>query len=297
MEKSKAGIPAVEYHADDYGLFPTQSERILKCHQKGKLNGISIMPNSDSLEICMELLRPYQKEIAATVHLNLMEGKGVCPPEEIPLLTDPAGTLKGSFCGLLLHSFLPGRKKYREQLKKEIREQIFRLMPYLPEGQPLRLDGHAHYHMIPVVFDAMMDVIREEKLNVSYIRIPREYPMLYLRHWRKLKDFPVINLAKVAILNLLTWRNERKYRDYLQSLTRNVFLGVFLSGHMYRESVEAVLPDAIRLAGKLGWGIEILAHPGGVYEERDAERLTSEQDVQFLSSRCREREALMFMDG
>lgn len=288
------GVP-IEYHADDYGLFPVQSLRILDCHQCGNLNGVSVMPNSAFLKETMELLRPYQKEIAVTVHLNFIEGKSLCPAEEVPLLTDQNGIFKGSFGNLLIHSFLPGRRRYREQLKKEIRAQIFAVKDYLEEGTPLRIDGHAHYHMLPVAFDALVDVIREEKLNVSYIRIPREYLSLYLPHWNRLRDFAPINLVKVLILNFLSWRNRRKYGDILGSLEQRLFMGVFLSGSMYGNNVTPILPSAIRLAEKKGWGLELLAHPGGVYEDEDIARLTNADDVAFLTDPARCTEATLFL--
>ncbi len=284
----------IEYHADDFGLFPAQSMRILDCHYKGNLNGISILPNSEDLAVCMELLQPVRKEIAVTVHLNLIEGCCLSKPSEELGLTDLNGIFRITFGNLLLRSYLPDRKKYRQWLKEELRAQIRAVAAFLPEGTPLRLDGHAHYHMIPVVFDALMEVIREDALNVSYIRIPREYPTLYLRHLGQLRDFAPINLAKVLILNLLARRNQRKHADAMVSMEKKVFLGVFLSGRMYRENVAPILPDAIALAKKLGQGLEILAHPGGVYESDDIAKLTCEEDVAFLTSDLRRREASLF---
>lgn len=294
LRKKKSANTMIEYHADDYGMFPAQSQRILKCHTHGVLNGVSIMPNSAYLEACMALLPQEQSRMAMTVHLNIIEGRSLCGHEAVPLLTDEDGILNASFGALLLHSYLPGRKAYREQLKLELRAQIFAVLPYLKEGTPLRLDGHAHYHMLPVVFDALMDVIREEGLNVSYIRIPREYPSLYRKHWRSISGFSPINLVKVLILNFLAARNRRKYKEYLASLEQRLFLGVFLSGAMFRENVAPLLEDAEALARKLGMGIEILAHPGGVYEEADIQTLTCKNDIQFLTSDCRRKEASLF---
>lgn len=237
----------IEFHADDYGMFLTQSGRILDCHKSGRLNGISVMPNGEELPACMALLEPYQKEIAMTVHLTFWEGRSMAKQ---PLLTDEKGNLKGSFGKLLLASYLPGRKELRRQLGQEIRAQIGAVAAYMEPGESLRLDGHAHYHMLPVVFDALMDVIREDRLDVSYIRMPREAVSLYLRHFKKLHDFAPINLVKVAILNFLVWRNTRKYRDLLNKMEQRLFLGVFLSGRMDRANVEPLLEDAKALAGK-----------------------------------------------
>jgi len=284
----------IEYHADDFALFPTQSRRILECGTKGRLNGISIMPNSPHLGECIRLWEPYRDRIAVTVHLNLFEGKSLCGPKEIPTLTDSRGNLCCSFGGLLLHSFLPDRNAYRSQLKKELRWQIQAVRSLLPEQQPLRIDGHAHYHMLPVVFDALMDVIQEDKLSVSYIRIPREFPSLYLKHWKQLQDLSPINFVKVLILNCLAWRNVRKYRSCMIAMEQKLFMGVFLSGRMYQENVVPCLEDAIRLARERQWDIELLAHPGGVYEPEDIARLTNASDVHFLTSEYRNKEASLF---
>lgn len=282
----------IEFHADDYGLFPTQSHRILDCHRNGNLNGISVMPNSPHLAECMSDMYGFSEEVAVTVHLNLIEGKSLT---DASLLTDEQGNLNCSFGALLLHSFLPGRDNYRQQLKQELHAQIQSVRKYFPEEKPLRLDGHAHYHMIPVVFDAMMDVIREDDLKISYIRIPREYWGIYLPRLHKLHQFSPINLVKVLILNLLARRAERKYAHVLQNLERKLFLGVFLSGRMYYENVIHLIPCAISLAEKLGMDLEILGHPGGVFEPEDISRITSAEDRAFLTNDLRNRERSLFL--
>lgn len=282
----------IEYHADDYGLFPTQSHRILDCHRNGNLNGISVMPNSPYLGECMSDMYGFSDEVAVTVHLNLIEGRSLT---EVPLLTDAEGNLNCVFGDLLLRSFLPGRDKYRQQLKQELRAQIQAVRKYFPEGKPLRLDGHAHYHMLPVVFDAMMDVIREDDLKISYIRIPREYWRIYLPCLHKLHQFSPINLAKVLILNLLARRAERKYAGELAKVQRKLFMGVFLSGRMYYENVIHLLPRAVSLAEKLGMDLEILGHPGGVFEQEDIARITSAEDRAFLTNDLRNRERSLFL--
>lgn len=293
MEERKHPTVSIEYHADDFALFPTQSRRILDCHTGGRLNGISIMPNSPHLAECLRLLEPYRDAIAVTVHLNLFEGRSLCPREEIPALTDSQGNLSCSFGSLLLHSYLPGRNAYRAQLKEELRAQIQAVQSQLPE-QPLRLDGHAHYHMVPVVFDALMDVIREDRLRVSYIRIPREFPSIYLKNRKQLRHLSPINFIKVLILNCLARRNAARYPKELAAMEQKLFMGVFLSGRMYKENVMPCLADAIRIAQEKKWGIELLAHPGGVYEPEDIACLTNASDVHFLTSDCRSREATLF---
>lgn len=291
LQNKKHNI-TIEYHADDYGLFPTQSHRILDCHRNGNLNGISVMPNSSHLGECMSDMYQFSDDVAVTVHLNLIEGRSLT---DVPLLTDEQGNLNCSFGSLLLRSFLPGRNNYRRQLKQELRAQIQAVRKYFPEDKPLRLDGHAHYHMIPVVFDAMMDVVREDQLNVSYIRIPREYLGIYFPCLGKLQQLSAINLVKVLILNILSCWAEGKYAPVLQNLERKLFLGVFLSGRMYYENVIHLLPNAISLAERKGMNLEILGHPGGVFEQEDIAEITSAEDRDFLTNDLRNRERSLFL--
>lgn len=282
----RSGGVQIEFHADDYGLFPAQSRLILACHAHGNLSGVSIMPNSRYLAPCMEAL---PADVAVTIHLNLIEGKSLSGS---PAVCDKRGELNCSFGRLLLRSYLPGRAALKEELKSELRAQIQAASAYLT--QPLRLDSHAHYHMLPLVFDALMEVIREDGLEVSYIRIPEENVGLYLRHWKQLHEFSPINVVKVAILNILAARNRRKYGEFLNKLDQKLFLGVFLSGRMYRENVEPLLPDAIALAEKKGWDLELLAHPGGVYNLMEVVRITNKADMEFLCDDLRKKEASMF---
>ena len=55
--------------------------------------------------------------------------------------------------------------------------------------------------------------------------------------------------------------------------------------------MRAVLPDAEALSKKHGYGLELLAHPGAVYEDKDLIRTTNKNDRLFFTSPARSREA------
>ena len=119
-----------EYHADDYGISIEQCRRILDCHINGRLNGISIMPNSEILEEAMEMVRPYEDKIAYTIHLNLRDGKANAPKEKIPHLVNESGIHKVSFGKYVIGSYIPWiRRTLRKELAIEFKAQIDRLMP------------------------------------------------------------------------------------------------------------------------------------------------------------------------
>ncbi len=284
----------IEYHADDYGLFPEQSKRILDTFTHGALNGISIMPNSPYLDECMEWIKPFRDRISITVHLNFVEGRALTPKEEIPDLVDEMGNFNISFGRMLLASYNPFvRKRYFEEITKEVRAQIRKCLPYFengPEGG-IRLDGHVHYQMIPLLFDAIARVIREDSLHVVFIRIPRENMALYRRHEAEIDPLEKINKVKVLVLNALARRNRRKYPALFAQIEPYDFMGVAMSGHMSEHNVAPLLQDAVKTAEKEGRNLEVLFHPGAVFEPEDAAELTSVDDLHFLTSQWRTREA------
>ena len=293
----------IEYHADDYGLFPAQSRHIADCYYNGALNGISIMPNSPYLKECMETIADIRKNLAVTVHLNFVEGKPLTG-DKAGRLTDKDGNFNIGFGKLLLVGFVPVlRRVYYKAIRREVEAQLLACKPYMNDGK-FRIDGHVHYHMLPLIFDAVMDVVKKNNLQVSYIRFPREELDVYRRASGKLKGLKPINFVKVCVLNALASRNERKYRDALVSLNveRKLFMGVMLSGHMFYDNVKECLPYAADIMADRGLSdMEILFHPGDVSDNEEILKVTSKDDYDFLvdnkANREKEAEALRKFGG
>ena len=78
-------------------------------------------------------------------------------------------------------------------------------------------------------------------------------------------------------------------------MEKKLFLGVALSGRMYYENLKVFFPQAKKLAQKRGLDLEILGHPGGVFEDEDIAKITCEEDRIFLTSPLRNREKSMFL--
>ena len=279
----------IEYHADDYGMFKTQSKHIMDCYHDGALNGISIMPNSPYLEECMAEIEGFRKKLAVAVHLNFVEGK---PLTKASRLVDRDGNFSIGFAKLLFVGFVPVlRIFYRKQVKREVEAQLLKCQPYMNDGK-FRIDGHLHYHMLPIVFDSVMKVVKENNLQVSYIRFPREDMDIYRRASGKVKGIKPINIIKVLVLNTLAGRNERKYREALTGLDvkRKLFMGVMLSGHMFYDEVKECITHAADIMADRGLqDMEILFHPGDVTEESEVKELTSKDDLNFLNINSKNR--------
>lgn len=265
----------IEYHADDFGLFVEQSKRILRCIDEGMLNGISIMPNSPMLCQCMSLLE--DRNVRLTVHLNLVEGMALSTGER----------LNYSFGKLLFYSYIPFvRAAVKAKVRTELVAQIKETKGYF-NGAPMRMDSHVHFHMIPVVFDALMEAICETEVDVSYIRMPKEDLSVYKRVFGSELTIKPVNRLKVIILNALYKRNKRKWGTKLSNMWSPAFSGVLFSGEM---TGDKGIPIA-NYYKKYNLDAEILFHPGGVYEKSDIAKLTHPDDVAFLTSDMRNKEA------
>ena len=277
----------VIFHADDYGILPNLSEKILQCVERGAINSVSIMANSKCFDECMELVKK-EGNLLKSIHLNVVEGYALAPINKVRGLVDKNGIFKPSFGKYLFVSFIPGlRRRYLEYFYNEIDSQIARALPYI-NADGVRLDSHVHYHMIPVFFDAMMKVVRERDLKLEYVRMPREVIQFYKS--AGVKVLP-INLIKVAILNLLYEIDYHKHKKELRNTKRAVFMGVMLSGHMNYDDVSRVLPYAKKYADARGCDVELLFHPGGTDDAEEISQVTFKGDREAYMSKNRRIEA------
>lgn len=258
MAKSRTGQlrkPFLHIHADDYGMNDGSCRRIEKCIHGGCLNGISVMPNG-----CLECGQLDEMDISMAVHLNLVEGRPLTPPEEIPLLVGADGYWKYSFFGLLLLSLGPKRKEMARQVSLELRAQIAAVRKLLPGNAPVLLDSHQHTHMIPLIFHALLKIVEEDRLEVSYLRIPAEPIGPFLREPSLYHTYQPVNIVKNAVLNFLWLFNRSAFRK--TGIPTAMFCGILLSGHMDADRVLKVFPHFVRLAEKRGCDLEFLFHPG-----------------------------------
>jgi len=240
--------------ADDYGLCDVASTHIQQCIDCDAINKVSVFPNLEQVD---PKRITESKNVRLSLHLNLVEGKCMAKPSEVPLLADKYGNLKHSFTGLLkLGLFHP--KEFSKQVYREIKAQVLFWKSLLPEAALFCVDGHQHTHMIPSVFNALLRVLEEEKVNLDYIRIPCEPLLPYIKTPSLYFTYNPINVAKQWLLNFLWRLNKHKG----QKLHTALFFGILFSGRMDERRVLRILPKYEKLAQKRGMDIEVLFHPG-----------------------------------
>ena len=281
----------IEYHADDYGMTPASSRRIIECINEGCINGISLMANSPRLEECMELLdRECKKRPVLAIHLNLITEKALGEREQVPDLTDEDGFFNQSYIKLLGVSLIPGvREKYRKQIREELRRQILRCLPYFPDRKNVRIDSHRHIHMVPMIFDEVARIVEEEGLQVSCVRITREKPET-CRGIMGFEHFRPVNILKACLLNVLAFVDRKNQRE-LYECGKSDFASVLFSGHMTWHNLILILNNIRTSRYAYQDNIEIMMHPGAVMEPEDLKAFHDTEDFYYMSDPMRMREA------
>ncbi len=278
--------------ADDFGLSDGITENILDAFDHGAVTSASIIANGTGFEhaIC-----EYRKRrgLQLAVHLNLIEGRALCPVDQLPDLVDGQGYLRHSFqslCLLHLRADRARRARLRAQVRAELRAQLRRVAGCIEPHCSLRVDSHLHVHMIPFVFDVLMEL--NEEFHFEYVRCLAEPFFLTFDGIDSLRNYAGLNIAKHAILNALARRALPRLQSRGIPHCRH-FIGVLFTGNMRERAIHSALT---RLKGRSGAEdlVEILLHPGGALpgEEWIWNGKASFRKVYYSSWRARERAVL-----
>ncbi|MDE5717753.1 MAG: ChbG/HpnK family deacetylase, partial [Lachnospiraceae bacterium] len=241
-----------DIHADDYALTFNTSKDMLECMRKGRLDSISIVPNMSCFEECMELFYGEIPKLPflplMSVHLDFVEGRSLAGREKTPDLTKPDSDLMGlGWGGLFAASYLPNkRKRIKAQLKCEIKAQLAKVQGVIkkcmeiaaqngvPCGQKgLRVDSHQHAHMIPVVWEAVLEVVREEGYALEYIRNSKEVLGVFLTDMSLYKTYRPVNFVKNRLLALYSHKVDRFCKA--KGMKQMYLWGLVMSGYMDTE--------------------------------------------------------------
>jgi len=273
----KNGQPPL-VHADDLGLAEGVGAAIIDLAQRGRLQGASLLVNGPSAADAVGAWRNLADPPPLTLHFCLTEGHGLpnCPD------------LPSGFGTLLLASLLPWqRRRIAPQLHSVLQQQISRYRQ-LTGLRQIRLDGHQHIHLVPLVLDAVLDLARSE--SISWVRTTRESlpEGLSLRLWWQ--SLQTGGLIKWCVLQLLSGLAvPRLHRAGLQTNRR--FAGVLFSGSMFGTAFRrcwetAHSPSKIDRASQP----VVLIHPAIPDAASGMDQEAFQQSVTFVQSASRQKE-------
>ncbi|MBR8834112.1 MAG: hopanoid biosynthesis-associated protein HpnK [Stigonema ocellatum SAG 48.90 = DSM 106950] len=161
-------------NGDDFGYSCGVNQGIIKAHEEGVLTSTSLMVTGEAAVEAAAASRSHPN-LAVGLHLVLVCGRSVLPPDQIPHLVDSRGQFSDSpaIAGLR-YQFHPAT---HDELRREIRAQLEK---FRSTGLPLsHVDGHLHMHVHPVVLNILVELAQE--FDIRVIRLPAEELGMNLR--------------------------------------------------------------------------------------------------------------------
>ncbi|MEH2247915.1 hopanoid biosynthesis-associated protein HpnK [Nostoc sp.] len=231
-------------NGDDFGFSKGVNQAIIKAHKEGVLTSTSLMVSADAAKEAVTFAKA-NPNLAVGLHLVLVCGRPVLPPEQIPHLVDKQGNFSNSplFAGLR-YQFV---KETHQELRQEIRAQLEK---YRSTGLPLsHLDGHLHLHIHPVVLRILVDLAAE--FDIKVIRLPSEELRMTLRVNR---SHLLTKLVWSGVFGRLRHYGEKLLESQGINFTQKVY-GLLQTGGITEEYLLGLIPQ---IQANL---VEIYSHP------------------------------------
>ena len=255
-------------NADDFGLSKGINEGIIKAHREGILTSATLMVNMPGFANAIEEAAKYPS-LGVGIHLNVIRGKPVLPPEDIPSLVNK----KGFFWG---NVFLVIQRVWARKIK--INEIIWEFRAQIEKAQQAGLalthaDSEKHFHCFYPVLQKLLPMLKDCGLpRIRYINqiCSLKSPKMFVLSW-------VVNWA---------WRRCRSQAQQLKFRLTDNFFGLCTTGRMSRSNLIAILKNLPPGTS------EIMVHPGYITPEEMA--VTKETgDYRLWQEREMELEALL----
>lgn len=236
----------VTFSADDFGLTVGVNAAVEQAHRDGILDAASLMVAAPAAADAVARARALPT-LRVGLHLVLVEGPAVLPPDRIPGLVDAQGQFPSDQARLGFAYFF--RPDIRRQLAAEIRAQF---QAFAATGLALdHANTHKHMHLHPTVARLMLEIGRE--FGLRRVRVPAEPPAVMAATGTR------VGLGDRA---LYQWtRLLRRQASQAGMATNDHCFGLAWSGHMTRDRLRALMP--LLPPGET----EIYFHPAA---ERDA---------------------------
>ena len=172
-------MPQLILTADDFGLCVPVNEAVERAHRDGVLTCASLMLGGAAAEDAVERAIRLP-DLKVGLHLVLVEGRPVSPPEEIPALVDDNKEFPRNLLAAGVRFFF--RPGARAQLEREIRAQF---EAFRKTGLKLdHVNSHNHMHLHPTVLGIILQVGPDYGMRA--VRVPEEPGSgLFLKPWTK----------------------------------------------------------------------------------------------------------------
>jgi hopanoid biosynthesis associated protein HpnK len=194
------GVKALVVTADDFGLSVPVNEAVEEGSRRGILSAASLMVGAPAWEDAVRRARSLPS-LGVGLHLTLVEGHPVLPPDRIPGLVGADGRFSNDPVRFGIGLFFSS--ELRRQVADEILGQFAR---FRETDLPLdHVNGHRHFHMHPVVVDAIAQIA--PSYGFPPVRVPVEP---FRQSYAAMEDRPLGRLGSWLFYFVLTRSMRRK---------------------------------------------------------------------------------------
>jgi len=253
--------------SDDFGLSSGVNRAVEQAWQDGILTCASIMPGGGAFDGAVDIAG-RNPGLQVGLHLTLVHGRSVLPPEEIPGLVDRRGNFPDNPVSAGMRYYFD--RGVRGQLEREIEAQILRVRN---AGIPLsHIDGHLNIHLHPTVFSILTDLM--PRYGIASMRLSQERLIHNLRFNR---ERLIGKLAERIIFGALS-DHARSRLDRMGIGYAAEVKGVLNSGRMTERYILSILD------GLKDGLTEIYFHPGLLPDEEITRRMPDYRHPEELAA-------------
>ncbi len=156
--------------ADDFGLAVPVNAAVERAHRDGVLSCASLMVGAEAADDAVARARRLPG-LRVGLHVVLVEGRPVSPPERVPDLVDASGAFRDGLLSAGFRFFF--RPGIRRQLEIEIEAQF---AAFRATGLAFdHVNAHNHLHLHPTVLGLIVKVGR--RYGLPAMRVPYEPPL------------------------------------------------------------------------------------------------------------------------
>ncbi|MEO7026835.1 MAG: hopanoid biosynthesis-associated protein HpnK, partial [Caulobacteraceae bacterium] len=162
MTRDRSGERRLIITADDFGAAPEVNEAVAIGHSQGVLTAASLMVGAPAAAEAVAIAKSLPS-LRVGLHLVLVQGRPVMPPDEIPALVDAEGRFRSDMARAGAAIFF--RPDARAQLAAEIAAQF---AAFAATGLPLdHANAHKHFHLHPTIGALMARIGRRFGLKAA----------------------------------------------------------------------------------------------------------------------------------
>lgn len=153
-------------NADDFGRHEKINEAVEKAFHEGCLRSATLMPGGKAFNHGVEVAK-RNLDLGVGIHLTLVNGFPILPPEEIPSLVAENGAFYDDY-GAFMKRYATGKIRL-EEVRAELAAQIAKV-----QGTGLELthlDSHQHLHHLPGILGIVLKLA--SFANIKRLRFSR----------------------------------------------------------------------------------------------------------------------------